>query len=124
MTDHVLTTIDQALDDWQTSSDAMRWTPGDPEALAQEQRKPGWQLRRTGLQGRDGVVTVTIVPDVTAFEEALREVARFVAHDLMERIRQLEPILRAYQRHETFARPKPLPIDGHAYRRRRRTRRC
>jgi len=140
--------IDNAVADWETSTDAMRWTPDAPP----EPSKPRVYfapLDDDGVAGEwvelPGVVSVSmgrIEPDDppqpqtfhldTAFGRFTPNrplssclIANFILsrEDLrrvvQRTIKAIEGLFAAQRRH----RPKPLPIDGAAYRRRTRRRR-
>lgn len=102
----IVDTIDGALRDFETSLDAMRWTAEPPIAPP-----------RATLPDVPQVV-VTITPIVEQFQRAMRQLAEVIVRVDWDTIRRalsaLEPPRNG---------PKPLPIDGHAYRRRSRRRR-
>lgn len=103
-TEHVLATIDEALEDWTVSGDAMRWTP---DSAAVEPTGPP-------------VVTVDPQVIIQPFVDAMSRAAKQMA-------RALIPIQRTLARHrerEAARRHQPiaLRIDGHEYRRRQRAR--
>lgn len=110
MSNHVVDAIDNALYDWETSADAMRWAPDAP-------RVPQVQPPQITLT----VDTAPFVEAMCRIAEAAAEVAKKVA-PVMRRIgadfaRQQERA--AMRRHQ----PIPLSIDGHEYHRRRKGRR-
>jgi hypothetical protein len=83
-----------------------------------------WQLERIRRVG--DVVTVTIAPDLTRFREAIARVQRSL-HPLAlmalhgEALREHQ--IRCSLCPDPPGRPRPLPVDGHEYRRRRNARR-
>lgn len=119
MTD-ILTTIDNALRDYNVSADAMRWTPDgggegdvDTEAAAAE------------LTAMTPELVIPVRTNATyeingrmMFKPAwvMQPVPAGIATEFWAAVAELNRRPRRNQ-------PRPLPIDGHAYRARRRNRR-
>ena len=121
-TDGVLAAIDACLDDYEVSDDAMRWAPDEPEPT------PTFSPAR-------------IAANASAFVEAVNGM-RCAAQAMLESFgKTFGPFLSAtqsamhrsvYSSDRKHARrcptcnprgfPKPLPINGHEYNRRRRAR--
>jgi hypothetical protein len=79
--DAVLASIDGALGDYSVSGDAMRWTPGDPEAL------PEWQPLGRGAFVPSFADAVCAASDVALAEQRVRVVFR-VDEGALERFRE------------------------------------
>lgn len=99
----IIETIDEALNDWSVSGDAMRWTPDSSE------------IRHKLMGPRMPRFTF----DVRPFMEAMEKMAQALAAIELTCLhlgRLLEP---PRDRHH----PRPLCIDGAAYHQRQRNRR-
>lgn len=106
--DSVLETIDNALHDWDTSPDAMRWTPDHP----------GSQIEHTPSS-----VILTINVDTTRAREAFARMVQAAAAAADAYTRGMNKFRRSWLNHWVTQRhrqhqPAPLPINGHEYRRR------
>lgn len=110
----VLEAIDNAVEDWETSGDAMRWTPEVPDiyaALGPE--------RMAALQHAFRQVSVTVRVMVRQYTRAFGRMAHRL-HRLHAAQHPKEHLrCRTCRPH---ANPAPLCIDGHEYNRRRRRR--
>lgn len=150
MTD-IIDRIDDVLTDWHGSADSMHWT-ADPDAPTATGGEVVLGFDGAGTDGDvvavrhlGGRVVLLPAGDPAAFERRIQEIVRSwapalnqfaeavrlawgqVAHGLASLARHLQavaPKRKGYQHQPflQFARPRALPIDGHAYHRRRRTR--
>ncbi|MDF9718070.1 hypothetical protein INN71_02655 [Nocardioides sp. ChNu-153] len=110
MSGDILAAIEGALDDWETSPDAMRWTPDPPPTQPTSVLGPRIASRAVTFR-----VHVDLSPFITAVTEAARAMAALMAG---LHIDPLSGVARPVDTHH----PRPLPIDGAAYHRRRRAR--
>lgn len=111
MTGDILEAIDNAIDDWSVSHDAMRWTPETPEEPVRHE----WAILPEPVHTEvpwppDLIVGIGV--QMAEFGAGIR--AAMAALDAMG-----EALGKALN---AAAGPKPLPIDGHEYARRRRRR--
>ena len=114
----IIDTIDNALDDWQTSADAMRWTPDAEHA------RPTMPRPTVAMVAR-------FVVDMEPFRRAMEQIAKTIA-ETAERLRPwLEKFAHELPEHDKTrcarcspqANPPTLCIDGREYHRRRKGRR-
>lgn len=143
MTD-ILDQIDDVLTDWHGSKDSMHWTPDAEITLGFDGSRPD-DSDALVVTTFDGTHTRLILRDPEAMAQAIRSAAEQFAADFARvaaavraawdqvgpalarvagYLRGLEP--RARYQHQPMphlARPRPLPIDGHSYRRRTTSRR-
>lgn len=118
----ILATIDGAIEDWQVSGDAMRWTPEAPEpapALSAAET-PAWRrFQANDLGGRQmavhraalayGTAYATALPGVEGFTDALGTALTRSAEVFREHADVVQTVLD-----DTQAAIKPLP-DRPAY---------
>ena len=105
----ILETIDNALDDWTVSGDAMRWT-GDPPPA------PKFPPPR--------MAQFNISIDLRAFREAMAKIAEAMG-PMVRAVAKFQRDLDRMAAREAARRHQPvaLCIDGHEYHRRRKDRR-
>lgn len=108
--DHVIDAIDNALDDWQVSGDAMRWTPDPPPA------SPTLPSAATVF------LTVDLRPFVAAIEGIAKAAARL--GPVLNRYAQINREIAREGERDGLRRHQPIPlaINGAEYRRRRNRR--
>lgn len=119
--DGTLALINGALRDYETSSDAMRWSP-DPERVAPDPALPmvfvdfdlGPLVR--GFQQMSEALARAVIPAFHAAIEPVRQMAHAVDAGWYPRQH-----IRCHQCHP-MANPKPLAVNGAQYRRRQKAR--
>lgn len=121
---HVVDAIDNALSDWNTSPDAMRWT-------TEEQLVP--YPRQARLHVDFGAFAEACRQAAAAYQRAcelvaaqLADMVRVLTHDRNHRLLHALRDYRGFTRCDRcnpHANPPPLCIDGHAYHQRRKNRR-
>lgn len=111
MSDPTLDAIDHVLHDWDTSPDAMRWTPEPPkrpELTSDQIQALGRVFNTVGATVADGLKRLT-----KAFQQAGKAYAKF-AHQVMEHDRVRCRVCRPY------ANPKPVAFGAEYHRRQKR----
>jgi hypothetical protein len=136
-TTSVLDSIDGALRDFETSTDAMRWVPeGERLAAVMPDAPPGPWIPLDGATWIAPVpASVPVFVDVAEFSRSVNALAEAVNRALRpvfeDTARQFHALSAALypQRHRRCGtchpsrKPKPLAVDGHEYQRRLRARR-
>lgn len=120
MTGDIVDTIDHALRDWETSPDAMRWAPtADADQADADAAHLSYAFPARWVLGMPTAPFLTV--DLQPFQDELARALEVVLDWVIANRRLIDAWrgLPSYDDHH----PKPLPINGQDYHRRRRARR-
>ena len=91
----VLAAIDGAVRDWETSSDAMRWTPSRLPSLNQAQKETARRLcARTGVDGYAAMFMVLDAEPVSSPGAQIQAIGRAVASAFAPALAQVGAVCR------------------------------